>query len=41
MDVYILTRVSVMANTKMKHTTISINPERVDIIDSHIEGNMN
>jgi hypothetical protein len=40
-DVYMLTCVSVMANTKMKHTTISINPKRSDIIDSHAEGNMN
>jgi hypothetical protein len=30
-----------MANTKMKHTTTSINPERVDIIDSHVEGKTN
>ena len=37
-----LTHVSVMANKKIKHTTISINPERVDyIIDSHIEGSIN
>lgn len=40
-DVHMLTHISVMANTKMKHTTISINPKRVDIIDSHTEGNMN
>ena len=40
-DVYMLTHISVVANTKMKHTTISINPERVDIIESHVEGNMN
>ena len=40
-DVYMLTQVSVMANTKMRHTTISINPERLDIIDSHAEGNTN
>ena len=38
-DVYMLTHISVMANTKMKHTTISINRERVYIIDSHTEGN--